>query len=34
VVWNGVAFAQGRGPSKKEAQRQAARATLEKLARA
>src|SRR5262249_26406578 len=33
VVWNGVAFAQGRGPSKKEAQRQAARATLEKLAR-
>jgi ribonuclease-3 len=33
VVWNGVAFAQGRGPSKKEAQRQAARATLEKLSR-
>jgi len=34
VLWNGIAFAQGRGPSKKEAQRQAARATLEKLARA
>lgn len=31
VVWNGEAFAQGYGPSKKEAQRQAARATLEKL---
>lgn len=33
VVWNGEAFAQGYGPSKKEAQRQAARATLEKLGR-
>jgi ribonuclease-3 len=33
VVWNGAAFAQGRGTSKKEAQRQAARATLEKLGR-
>ncbi len=31
VVWNGEAFAQGFGTSKKEAQRQAARATLEKL---
>ncbi len=33
VVWNGVSFAEGRGSSKKEAQRQAARAALEKLAR-
>jgi ribonuclease-3 len=31
VFWNGEAFAQGHGPSKKEAQREAARATLEKL---
>lgn len=33
VLWNGTAFAKGRGTSKKEAQRQAARATLEKLGR-
>jgi ribonuclease-3 len=33
VVWNGSAFAQGHGPSKKEGQRQAARVALEKLGR-
>jgi ribonuclease-3 len=33
VVWNGEGFARGYGPSKKEAQRLAAKATLEKLGR-
>ncbi len=33
LVWNGVPFTRGRGPSKKEAQREAARSALEKLGR-
>lgn len=33
LFWNGVPFTRGRGPSKKEAQREAARSALEKLGR-
>jgi ribonuclease-3 len=33
LLWNGIPFTRGRGPSKKEAQREAARSALEKLGR-